>query len=356
MQIRKTTKKLHLWLGLSSAIIVFTVCLTGSLFVFSDEIINLSARKASKVIPEKEQLTIDEMIDTVKQIFPNHLLLHCINYKDKGKAALFAVANKVSGPFLVFVNPYNGQITGRSGTIKLFSFLGHFHKQLLLGKCGSWIVLIASVIFVLELITGLVMWSPYKKSKKYLKNSLTIKRDTKSLRKVIDLHRVLGLYFIVVLLLLSITGVVLFFLPQYGIEAQKPGLHAAELDTTQQALPLASIISQQMKNPDVTVVKTELWNIDKSNEIQCIAGNKIGVATFTGKPYLINKYTGAIIEDAEILTVIETRNIFRKLHLGDWWGWFGKSITFLTGLIGAFLAITAPIIWWQKKQGKIRYK
>lgn len=350
MQLKKATKKIHLWLGIPSSIILFVICLTGSLFVFTDEMIDFSAREISCVVPNHNQISIDAMIDSVKKAYPKHMLIHCINYKDKEKAALFVIANRVSGPSFVYVNPYNGQIIGSTGIIKFFSFVGHLHKQLMSGKWGAWIVLIASVIFTIELITGLIMWWPKNKSKKYFKNTLTIKRNTKLLRRLIDLHRVLGLYFIVVLLLLSITGVILFFLPKYGIEVQKDKQQSIQLDTTQQALPLAWIVSQQMKKPEVKVVKTELWNIDKSNEVQCIAGSKIGMATYVGKPYLVNKFTGKINEEAEIVKVIETRNLFRKLHLGDWLGWIGKVITFCTGLIGAFLAISAPLIWWKKKK------
>ena len=54
MHVQKAIRKLHLWLGLLSSIIVFVVCLTGSLFVFTDEIINFSAKETSNVVPEKE--------------------------------------------------------------------------------------------------------------------------------------------------------------------------------------------------------------------------------------------------------------------------------------------------------------
>jgi uncharacterized iron-regulated membrane protein len=326
--------------------------MSGSLFVFADEILELSASKISSVTPEQKQISLNAMIDSVKQAYPKHMLIHCINYKNNEKAALFAVANKASGPSYVYVNPYNGQVIGSTGIIKLFSFLGHLHKQLLFGKFGSWIVLIASVIFIIELISGLIIWWPKNKNKKYFKNSLTIKRNTNSLRKLIDLHRVFGLYFVAVLFLLSVTGVILFFLPKYGIEVQKPGQRIVE-SSSRQAISLDSIISEQMIKPNVTVVKTELWNIHSSQEVQCIAGTKIGVATFTGKPYVINKYTGSVIENAKIVNVIETRNTFRKLHLGDWLGWVGKLITFLTGLCGAFLAITAPMIWWKKQKRNV---
>ena len=166
---------------------------------------------------------------------------------------------------------------------------------------------------------------------------------------MIDLHRVFGLYFIMVMLLLSVSGVALFCLPKQGIEAQKHGQPVVKADTKRQTLPLASIINPLTQNPDVSVVKTELWNISKSSEVQCIAGTKIGVVTFTGTPYLIDKYTGEKITNTKSLNDLKTRNTFRKLHVGDWLGWFGKLITFFTGLAGAFLAVSGIIIWGKKK-------
>ncbi len=210
-------------------------------------------------------------------------------------------------------------------------------------------MLAASVIFIIELITGLVMWWPKNKSKKYLKNSLTIKRNVPSLRRMIDLHRVSGLYFILVMLLLSVSGVLLFCLPKEGIEAQKHGQPVVKADATRQLLPLASIINPLMQDPNVKMVKTELWNIGQSSRIQCIAGTKTGIVTFTGTPYLIDKYTGEKFTDTQSLKDLKIRNTFRKLHVGDWLGWFGKLITLFTGLAVAFLAVSGIIIWGKKR-------
>ncbi len=349
MNFKKINYKLHLWLGLPSAVIVFFICLSGSLFVFSDEILNLANHNISTVRPQNWQISIDAMLKTVKKAYPEHIILECFTYKKKDKATLFIVGSKKTGKSYVYVNPHTGQITGESRLVGLFSMTAHFHKQLLLKKTGAWVVLVASVIFVIELVTGLIMWWPKNKSKKYLKNSLTIKHNVPFLRRMIDLHRVFGLYFVLVMLLLSVSGVALFYLPKQGIEAQKHGQPMVKTDTTRHPLPLASIINPLMQNPGVRMVKTELWDMDQSSRIQCIAGTKIGMVTFTGTPYLINKYTGKKTEDAQILKDLKIRNTFRKLHIGDWLGWFGKSVTFFTGLAGSFLAVSGIIIWGKKK-------
>jgi uncharacterized iron-regulated membrane protein len=349
MNFKKMNHKLHLWLGLPSAVIIFFICLSGSLFVFCDEIINFANCDISTVTPQTRQVSVDAMLKTVKDAYPEHLILQCITYKEKDKAVLFVVGSKETGLSYVYVNPYTGKITGESRLICLFSMTAHFHKQLLLEKTGAWIVLVASVIFIIELVTGLIIWWPKNKSKKYFKNSLTIKYNVPSLRRMIDLHRVFGLYFIMVMLLLSVSGVALFCLPKQGIEAQKHGQPVVKADTKRQTLPLALIINPLLQDPDVKMVKIELWNIKVSPQIQCIAGTKTGIVTFTGTPYLIDKYTGEKFTDTQSLKDLKIRNTFRKLHVGDWLGWFGKLTTFFTGLAGAFLAVSGIIIWGKKK-------
>ncbi len=349
MNFKRINHKFHIWLGIPTSIIAFFICLSGSLFVFADEIISFTTRNVSTVTPQEQQITIDEMIESVQMAYPNHILMHCVTYKSKEKAALFVVGNKKTGLTYVFVNPYSGKVIGQNRTICLFSKIAHFHKQLLLHKFGAWIILLASLFFLIELITGLVMWYPKKKTKGYLKKSLTIKSNVKPLRRMIDLHRVFGLYFLTVLFLLSATGVVLFFLPHQGIEAQKNDQQSISENITLQALSLNELIRPMMQNPDVSVVKTELWNLKNTQQIQCIAGTKIGIVAFVGTPYLINKYTGVANTNTQQLKELKTRNIFRKLHVGDWLGWFGKVVTFLTGLSGAFLAVSGVIIWGKKR-------
>ncbi len=349
MKLKKTIRKVHLWMGLFSSIIVFAICLSGSLFVFSDEIMEFANRDISKVVPHENQLDIDVMVDIVENTFPAHILLHSISYKQRDKATLFVIASKSTGLCSVYVNPYSGNIIGKSRVILLFSLIGHFHKQLLLGKMGSWIVLIASIVFVIELITGFIIWKPKSKRRKYLVKSKIEKRKVPFLRRMIDWHRALGLYFILILFVLVATGVVLFFLPKYGIEAHKHEQETVSVDKAKKALPKATILNALMEEAGVSAVKMELWNADKSPYLQFIVGSKIGLVTFNGSVYLMNKYSGEKVCDLELTRVIKNRNLFRKLHIGDWLGYRGKIISFLSGLIGAFLTLSGLIIWWKKR-------
>jgi hypothetical protein len=51
-RIKKWSAKLHLWLGLSVGLIVFIVSLTGTMYVFKDEIQNTFRKDAIWIKPE----------------------------------------------------------------------------------------------------------------------------------------------------------------------------------------------------------------------------------------------------------------------------------------------------------------
>jgi uncharacterized iron-regulated membrane protein len=45
----------------------------------------------------------------------------------------------------------------------------------------------------------------------------------------------------------------------------------------------------------------------------------------------------------------EVENMLMSLHSGKWLGWFGELLTFLSGIIGAYLIVTGVIIWWNRR-------
>jgi len=353
MKLKKTARTIHNWLGILSALILFFVCLSGSLFVYSDNILDHFHKKAILVEEQGNTISIDRIIQDLKEEYPNHFLISLIDYKEKTKALKFLIASRQTGLCHVFVNPYNGEIISESKLISFVSLIAHFHKELLLGKIGVWIVRIASIIFLIELISGLILIVP--KNKKKLKNVFTIKKGAPFLRKMFDWHKVLGIYPIAILLLLSLTGIIIAFSPKYGIEAEHKKNHNKENKytsaniETREPIALASLLPKYFNQQDVNEIKVELWNINTAPYYQIITGEKIGVLTYTGNVHIIDKYTGAEQINNTRLHKLNINNIMRKLHVGDWCGALGKAITFLGGLAGAVLALTGCIIWWKKR-------
>lgn len=352
MNSKKIVRKTHNWLGISSAVILFLICLSGSIFVYSDNLLNYFHAEVMKVDKLENTIVIDKIVKNVKVSYPNHFIIDCTCYKDDQKAIKFLIGSEKTGLIHVFVNPYNGNIIAESKLISFFSLIAHFHKELLLGEFGAWIVRIATMIFLLELISGIILIIPKNRSK--YSNVLKVKRGTPFLRKMFDLHRVSGIYPIIVLAILSITGIIITFSPKYGIEAEHKhhhGEHTKQVQAKDESKPikLAALLAKYMNQAKTNAVKIELWNLNESSTYQIIAGKEVGILTYSGKLRIIDKSTGIEQINDKCVGDLEINNFVRKLHIGDWWGAFGKAITFLSGLAGAFLALTGCIIWWKKR-------
>jgi uncharacterized iron-regulated membrane protein len=305
--------------------------------------------------------TIDDIVEKVKASYPDHFIIDCICYKDNKSAIKFLIGKEEEGLTHVFVNPYNGNITGESKLISLISFVAHFHKELLLGEFGAWIVRIATMIFLIELISGIILIIPKNRSK--LSNVLKVKRGTSFLRKMFDWHRVSGIYPIAILVIMAVTGVIITFSPKYGIEAEHHHHHGEYGEHEQHAhhvhhIPkeqygntakLAALVPVYMNQKNTNAIKIELWNRQVSPTYQFTTGEEVGILTYSGNVHIIDKSTGIKKKNEIRVNHMHINNIMRKLHVGDYWGAFGKAVTFLSGLAGAFLALTGCIIWWKKR-------
>ena len=97
--------------------------------------------------------------------------LHAVKYNGKSKAAeaIFYGYNP-SYYYIVYLNPYNGQVQKVKDMNKdFFRFVmqGHFYLWLP-PQIGHPVVASATLVFALVLLTGLVIWIP--KNRKALKN------------------------------------------------------------------------------------------------------------------------------------------------------------------------------------------
>jgi uncharacterized iron-regulated membrane protein len=347
MKLKKTALKVHLWLGIISSLFVFVICLSGSFFVFADELVQYRDKKIARVEAVGAHMDFEVLLKRVKIKYPKTKLFQSIIYKDKEKALLFVGMNKEKGLFYIYVNPYTGDIVGESRLISVFFMLAQFHRSLFLGKVGTYIVRISTIIFLIELITGIVIWWPKKPNKKYFRYSFTLKRKGSFVSRMIDVHRVLGLYFLAVMLLLSVTGIGLALNSGH---AHSHG-HTTNEESQQNKTPfaLSKIINNLMDHEGVKAVKIQIWGMEHNPVIQVTAGTRIGIITYKGKTHLINRMTGQEVRDNGTLKKIEFSNTMRNLHTGSWLGWFGKIITFCSGLAGCIVTVTGVLIVLGKK-------
>lgn len=366
---RISTKKLiswlHLWPGLISAVIVFWVCITGTIAVYCDEIMELSAgdvRYAKEI--KAERLSTEEMIEIIKKEFPERRNpSYMVAYKDPERSVRFNTFSKEDGLRMVYIDPYSGQILADDGTIYFFYITVHLHNSFLLGKTGQWIVDIATIVFVLELLTGLFLWLPKKWNKTSRDGALKIKWKSTSKRLNYDLHKVLGFYALAIMLVLSLTGLIIAFEPLshsvmniFGADTSHNWEKTLpKFKENEQPIPLNTIIDKAFAEyPNRDEIQLYTYKMDSSGYYMLRLADRVGLKSAeNAQPIVYDRYSGEEIPMPQsTLQHEKVDNMIWALHMGNWMGPVGKFITFLGGLIATSLPITGFYIWWGKRRRK----
>ena len=138
-KVRKLFNDIHLWLGLSSGLIVIAVCFSGTVYVFNTELTERAAPHLYKVKPiaGKERIPVDSLIEKVKTSSGGSITTITIP-ADLKRTYQFNVKKKGDdsrGGIACMVNPYTGDIVGNSkeknGTKEFMSTMFSLHRWLL---------------------------------------------------------------------------------------------------------------------------------------------------------------------------------------------------------------------------------
>lgn len=180
---RKLINDIHLWLGLVSGIILFIVCLTGTIYTFRteiDEFFNKEkyffTRSASNEIMNADSLVAK--ISYQQKGTVNAITIPANNNKAwtfSLKPQKSAKRKETERAKQVLVNPYTAEVTGstESASGRFFLTIMKLHRWLLMEQpTGRIIVGVATIIFTILLLSGIILWLP--KRLRYWKQAFTI--------------------------------------------------------------------------------------------------------------------------------------------------------------------------------------
>src|SRR5690606_29997733 len=143
-----------------------------------------------------------------------------LTYSHSTGAAAIGYGGMVDGKrtfSVIFMNPYTAEFLKKQtpiggGEFDFFRFIIDGHRALWLPyNIGRPFSGVGTLIFVVLLITGLVMWWPRRWNKAHRDQSFKIRWKASFKRVNYDLHNVLGFYSLVFALILGLTGLVWSF-------------------------------------------------------------------------------------------------------------------------------------------------
>ena len=208
--MRRVVHQVHLWMGLTLGGLFALLGVTGSALVFYPEIdalLHPELRAEASATPDW-----DRALATVRRTYPDKTGPWRFEITGTGGAipARYNNPPETAGqdfaPMLVWLSPDGTQVLRRDywGDTAV-TFLYDLHYRLLMGTTGAVVLGIAGLALIVLLITGLIVWWP----KGSLSKALRYKRRAPPLRRWRDQHKLAGLSGLILLLLLTGTGVML---------------------------------------------------------------------------------------------------------------------------------------------------
>jgi len=363
--------RIHLWLGLISGLFVCFLGITGCILAFEKEIENVTQPYRNLEVQNKPLLPPTALKKIADQALPNKHA-HSITYQP-GKTAQVVYYNfEPEYYYIVFVNQYSGEV------IKVKNMDDDFFRIVIMGHYYLWlpptigqpVLTTATLLFVVLLFSGLILWWP--KNKAASKQRFTIKWNAKWRRVNYDFHNVLGFYITWIIIFIALSGMIMgfqwFAKSVYFVSSGGKTLNQFEetySDTTAQVkLQVNASAADQLwksyvdADPkftgslDVHVPENEKASIE-------IAKNPDPETYWKADYSYFDQHTLKEIEVKHVFGKLKNASVADKImrmnydiHVGSIAGLPGKIIAFLASLIAASMPITGVLIWIGRNKKK----
>jgi len=373
MTFKKLTGQIHLWLGLASGLIVLIIGLTGCILVFEEEISTLlNYGVFQKVEQTDKPLALPSHIFAVadsalqdKKIARSY---YTVYLKESRVTALWAL-DSARQYHAVLQNPYTGKVVSNFDyTNAFFTIITHLHVSLAMGEVGTAIISYSTMIFVVLMITGLILWKPA--SKKGYKQRFTIKWNAKSKRLNYDLHNVLGFYMSWIAVIIAFTGLVWSFewmndSVQWIANGGKTITAKQEKIVSDTAAAACCTSKDSYTKIADSVFVLHARDAQKVRAIRFYKPSshtdalRTTIETITGAnytrsdDYYYDQYNGKLLSTqsfADQHNGEKLRRMNYAIHVGSIGGLTGKLLAFFASLIAASLPVTGLIIWKGRKK------
>ena len=393
--MKKIFRKIHLWLSVPFGLIITLVCFSGAMLVFENEANEWFRRDLYYVETVKgSPLPMDKLLEQVATTLPDSVAVTGVSISsDPGRA--YQVSLSKPRRASLYVDQYTGEVKGKSERSGFFMFMFRMHRWLLDSMnpgnegifWGKMIVGVSTLLLVFVLISGIVIWWP--RTRKAVMNSVKI-TATKGWRRFwYDLHVAGGMYALIFLLAMALTGLTWSF-PWYrtafykvfGVEVQQRAAqgHEQKSDAQKRNTKLAAHREKKREGNEVRkgersrrpennhsdmysvtspfVYWQEIYDklrrqnpeykqISISSGTASVSFNRFGNQRASDR-YSFNTDNGEFTETSLYQHQDKSGKIrgwIYSVHVGNWGGMFTRILTFIAALLGSALPLTGYYLW-----------
>lgn len=361
---RKALRTVHLWAALIFSLPVVVIGLTGSALLVQREYLALAVPGASTSGPRKP---IPNIVAAAVAAAPAGMSPKRIDLpRGAGSAATvrFTPAERGRPERDIYVDPVSLEVLGGAEVVErgpLLALLIETHAFLQLPPhIGLPVVCLAGIVMTFMALSGLILWWPRKGQ---WARGFLIRRGARGLRFHLDLHHAAGIWGLVVLLLVSLSGIYLTYPQIIG-----PFVRTIFPGEDREAVPQPGFVPGKGPIGPEQAILLAAAAIPNARPTGVQFGGADDPLVVDLEPQGWSPSTPAalVILDratAEVLYIEDPRahplrerilNWQSVIHFGTGMGWVWKGMVFLSGLLPALLAATGITIWWKTRKARGR--
>lgn len=347
---RRLILKIHLYAGLAAAPILACAALSGSLLAFRSDIDRWLNPALYRVAPTGPPLAERELVAIVaneRAARGAPAVIERVEFDGARVAHVFVTRSGAR----VFVDPYTGAILGkRDRPTAIESFMDavlQFHVRLLAGNVGQRVVDVATLVLVLLIPSGGILWWSSKR--------LGIRPGATWRQINWDLHNVAGFYAGGVLLALALTGLLLgweqplYWMARARPQRELPVPHSTGVatDTVPPGDVDAWLAAADRALPDQPTSQLRL-PISSRSAVQV---TKRGPRGLGGSTVYVDRYDAHVLRVDDVATgprAYRAHVLDRALHTGEICGLPTRVLASLSSLALVVLVVTGSILWLKR--------
>jgi uncharacterized iron-regulated membrane protein len=373
---RGILQQLHLWLAIVLCVPLVALGISGSILVYHDEIGDLFS--ASAPIAAGTPHAPGEILAAAQAAAPERTPLMLRLPEESGAPALVRLSrprgerapaggSPFAGSIQLLIDPVSLAILERpSAATPTIRFLHDLHGNLLIGgRDGRVVVGWFGVVMVFMCVSGLVLWWPRGR----WGAAFTVRRGARGFRLHRELHSAVGIWSLVVLFVVSISGAYLAFPQDMGamVTGVFPGRDLRAAMTSLRVQPVRDAAPIDLET-GLALARDAVG--EAALRVAFLPGRpdqplRLGLARDglgEGGPMIVvfvDQWAGRVLEVQDPRTFSIGESILawqRAVHEGSGLGPVYRFLVFLSGLAIPLFSVTGVVMWLYRRRAKSRVR
>lgn len=357
---RKALFQVHLWIGVVIGLYVIAICVTGSVLVFEQNLLN--DRPALAETPNHAPPDWGRLASVAEAANPGSTLTF-IDMRSANRRVVPIGLNRDGKTLVVYTDSYTGRVVKQEVLEDEHWFVEAalaLHTELALGARGAIADGIGGALLFLMAIIGIVLWWPGIRA---WKRALKINWRARWAGISFDMHRTFGFWCFVLIAMWGITGAYFIFPGTVhsviNVFSSMESLQRApsEWNPDKRALPASDFIDRAQRmypNDKLAYVFMDVYRPQGAVQVYMSPDPSVPMEQLEDE-VVFNPGDGAVLMNTSSArwTAGERFSLaVYSLHFGDFGGLPLQILWASLGLVPVVLVITAYMMWWNRSLKK----